>query len=175
MTDRFVEEIDDAFKRGIEILPIKGITSPQQLKIEMIKRVEMSDKLSTAQKAHVIDNIITYNLPQVAWEESKYYQPERLAWKAYEEMPSEYERRYPESRRIKTLVLKERLIPLFKELQTPQRGRLVAERLAPELDIKPSTLLRDLIPLVKAGWIERVERGVYRVTEAGKEIIEELV
>jgi hypothetical protein len=78
MTDEFIAELDDCFKRGIIKIPVVGITSLEDLMNQMCNAVDLNRKLSDAQKSHIKDNIVVYIAPAV-WKQSKYFHSVRLA------------------------------------------------------------------------------------------------
>jgi len=161
--------MNGAFKRKLEPLPT-DVDSVEELKIEMIKGVEAS-KLSEAQKIHTINNVEKY-LADAVWETSEFFHPIRIYKRTLELLPEIYERREPEARRVKTMVKRARFADTLSRFETPARGREVGEQVGVLFDLSPSTITRDLTPLAKAGYLERIGRGLYKLTDLGREIIE---
>jgi len=170
MVDRFIEELDDAFRRKLRPLPV-NVKDVDELKRRMIEGVDANDKLTDKQKDQIKDNITRYDLAKAAWEMSDYFQPVRVHELSLERMPEEYERRKEEAGRIKTAVLKGRFVETLSRFKTPIRGRTVGEDVAKFFDLSPSTITRDLTSMTKAGYLTRVERGIYQITPAGEDLL----
>ena len=166
------EELDDAFRRHEEPIPT-NVKSREELKQKMIDAVNKNDSLSEARRQQIINNIRNYDLAGAAWEQSDYFQPTRIA-KLTEGYLPEWEGKSREVGRVKTEALKGRFEDILSSFETPSRIALVSERLAALFGLMPSTLSRDVYPLVRAGYLELVERGVYRITDRGREILESL-
>lgn len=183
MVDSFVDEIDDLFRRKLERLsdterakresiPV-DVTSLGQLKSQMVKRV-WSSNLTDEQKRHTVNNIEEYELPQALWETSSFFQPVRIEKLTLEFMPEEYERREIEARRVRTSVKKGRFASTLSGFKTPTSRRQLSEQVADTYELSPNTISRDISPLYKAGYLEKVSWGIYRLTPFGKETLESL-
>jgi hypothetical protein len=170
MVGRFFKEVEEAFKRGIEKVPVV-VMNRDELEREMIRAVEANPGLSDQQKMHAIENILRYNLADVSWFSKEYqaYRIKKLALLNLAGRPMDeinqttglVERSYRTGRLREALELSKReMIRDVMIFLLAQKFVLPLEEIQTELD-----------SLVKAGFLE-LRDGRYVLTIKGRTLLE---
>lgn len=117
MVDTFVEDVDEAFRRGIYKIPIAD--NLEELKEKMVDALIdrlIKDEITEAQFIHTYQNIVEYELHKAAWFGSNWYHIVRLGidW---------------DTERLSGL-------PIVEALSGPNKPQTLVERGFTEADIK---------------------------------------
>lgn len=172
MVTGFVDKLNEAFRRNEQwIRGLNRAISLEQLKQKMIAKVEKNLKISEAKRRQIINNITGYKLHEAAWEDSPFMLPGRVAEHSGEHMPV-WEGKEREMKRVRTIVAKERIEDILTSFREPGHRRTISTSLAEKFGLSYHTLYRDVYPLLKAGYLELIERGTYRITSLGEDILD---
>jgi len=165
MTDRFREKIEEQYQRAMLTIPVVA-DNPRELLVLMTLAVYLNNRMSPKQKDHTIDNILKYDLHEVAWT-TKAYQLERLRYhikSALAGIPAPTKREAIET--ITKASIENRVISILEHFLIEQPVTTTLETISKELAYPKGNLEYEYTVLKSAGLIQEVE-GKAKLTDEG--------